>query len=121
MKFYGAFQKVVFRDAHREVVGWYMYYLNPGGTSTVFQFVARKSSVNEILDHLFDHAWRHGAVTLSGRLEPQFMQELSDKYCFFSRVGAWMLIHSNNTELLHVIQRGDAFLTGLEGEWCLLF
>ncbi len=121
MKVYGAFKKLLVRDSHREVIGWFMYYLKPGGTSTVFQYVARKNAINEVLDCLFNHAWRHGAAAITGRLYPRYMQELSDKRCYFNRNTGWVLIHSNNDELLNIIQRGDIFLTGLEGEWSLLF
>ncbi|MCI0336809.1 MAG: hypothetical protein L0226_04490 [Acidobacteria bacterium] len=121
IKLYGSFKKVLVRNARCEVIGWYIYYLNPGELSWVLQFAARKESVSVILDHLFCHARLHGAVAVTGRLYPRYMQELSDKHCFFSRIGGWVLIHSNDNELIHVIQRGDAFLTGLEGEWCLLF
>jgi hypothetical protein len=31
------------------------------------------------------------------------------------------LVHSRNEDLLHAIQRGDAFMSHLEGEWALLF
>jgi len=121
MKHYGDLVKVLVRDSRREVVGWFMYYLKPGGTSTVFQFVARKGAINEILDSLFNHARRHGSAAINGRLYPNYMQELSDKYCYFDRNCSWVLVHSNNDELLNVIHRGDAFLTGLEGECSLLF
>ncbi len=121
MKHFGDFKKVLVRDSRREVVGWFMYYLKPGSTSTVLQFVARKDAAGEILDCLFNHARRHGAATITGRLYPRYMQELSDKRCYFHRDGSWVLVHSNNDELLNVIHRGDAFLTGLEGEWSLLF
>lgn len=121
MRSYGALQKVLVRDAKREVAGWYMYYLNPGGTSTVLQIAGKKHSINDILDHLFDHARRRGVTALFGRIEPRFMREMSDKHCYFNCEGGWTLIHSNNNELLHVIQRGNAFLTNLEGEWCLVF
>jgi hypothetical protein len=30
-----------------------------------------------------------------------------------------MLIQSKNAEILNAIHRGDAFLTQLEGEWCI--
>ena len=121
MKLFGDFKKVLVRDSRREIVGWFMYYLKPGGTSAVFQFVARKNATNEILDYLFNHAWRHGSAAITGRLYPRYMHELSDKRCYFHRDGSWVLVHSNNDELLNVIHRGDAFLTGLEGESCLLF
>jgi len=33
----------------------------------------------------------------------------------------WTLVHSQKPELLDGIHRGDAFLTRLEGEWCMRF
>ena len=121
MRLFGDFKTALVRDYSRKVIGWFMYYLKPGGVGTVFQFVARRGAINEILDSLFNHAWRSGASSITGRLYPRYMQELSDRRCYFHRDGAWVLVHSNNDELLDVIQRGDAFLTGLEGESCLLF
>jgi hypothetical protein len=121
MKYYGHLQKVLVRNAKREVIGWFMYYLNRGGTGTVLQIAARKGEVVEILDHLFGHARRNGVIDLSGRIEPRFMREFSDKHCLFRSVGAMFLVHSRNNDLLHAIQRGDAFMSHLEGEWTLLF
>ena len=121
MKYFGDFKKVLVRDSRREIVGWFMYYLKPGGTSVVFQFVARKNATKEILDCLFNHALRHGSAAITGRLYPRYMHELSEKRCYFHRNGSWVLVHSNNDELLNIIHRGDAFLTSLEGECCLLF
>jgi hypothetical protein len=121
MKYYGHLQKVLVRNAKRETIGWYMYYLNGGGLATVLQIAARKGTVVEILDQLFSHARKKGAVALSGRIEPRFMREFSEKHCFFRSVGAMFLVHSRNEDLLHAIQRGDAFMSHLEGEWTLLF
>jgi len=121
MKSSGDFKKVLVRDSSRELVGWFMYYLKPGGTSVVFQFVARKNAANDIIDCLFDHARRHRSAAITGRLYPRYMHELSEKRCYFHRNGSWALVHSNNNELLNIIHRGDAFLTGLEGESCFLF
>jgi hypothetical protein len=118
---FGTLQSVLVRDQSGKVMGWYLYYLKSGETSTVIQIVARENSINEILDHLFEHARRRGATALIGRLEAQYIQELSDKYCWFDRFSGWTLIHSKNSEVLHAIQRGDAFLSRLEGEWCLQF
>jgi hypothetical protein len=121
MKYYGHLQKVSVRNAKKEMIGWFMYYLNRGGMGTVLQIAARKGTVAEILDQLFDHARRNGVVALSGRIEPRFMRELSEKHCFFRSVGALFLVHSRHDDLLHAIQRGDAFMSHLEGEWTLLF
>lgn len=74
-----------------------------------------------MLNHLIYNASQKGVMALSGRMEPHFIEALSDKYCLFHGRGFWTLIHSKKPELLRAIHCGDAFLTRLEGEWCLRF
>jgi hypothetical protein len=121
MKYFGHLQKVLVRNDKNEIRGWFIYYLKNGELGTVVQLAARKGAVEEILDHLFCHARRNGATAISGRVEPRYMRELSEKHCYSRSVGAMFLVHSRNHELLHAIQRGDAFMSELEGEWTLLF
>ncbi len=114
----GTFQKVAVRNAAREIIGWYLYYLNPGGVSEVVQIAATPQAIHAVLDHLFYHAWRRGAAAVSGQLDPAFFHALSNHYCLFHHCnGAWLLMHARDAMLLQAIDRGDAFLTRLEGEW----
>jgi len=115
----GVLRKIALRDADDELVGWYLYELSADGLGEVLQIVGRKKSFGDVLDHLFYHGWRNGAISLSGRLDPKFAQEFSDKYCFFNCGGPWTLTHSRNPEILQAIYQGDLFLTRLEGEWCV--
>lgn len=117
----GALRKLAIRNSKRKVIGWYLYYLNPGGVSRVVQLVAKKNSIGEVLDHLFYDAWLNGSVAVSGRLEPPFMQAFSDKYCHFNCGQPWMLIHSHNPDILRAFHYGDALLSSLEGEMCMRF
>ena len=73
-----------------------------------------------VLNHLFDHAKRHGVTALFGWAPPKYMQELADQHCFF-RLGAWTLVHSRNEELVQLFHRGDAAVSRLDGEWFLHF
>jgi hypothetical protein len=115
----GALRKIALRDANDELVGWYLYQLSLDGLGEVLQVVGRKKSFGDVLDHLFLHGWQNGAIALSGRLDPKFAQEFSDRYCFFNCGGPWTLTHSRNPEVLRAIYQGDLFLTRLEGEWCV--
>jgi hypothetical protein len=117
----GALRKLAIHNSKREVIGWYLYYLNPGGVSQVVQLVAKKNSIGDVLDHLFYDAWLNGSVAVSGRLEPPFMQTFSDKYCHFNCGQPWMLIHSHNPDILRAFHYGDALLSPLEGEMCMRF
>jgi hypothetical protein len=115
----GELRKIALRKADGELVGWYLYELSADGLGEVLQIVGRKKSFGEVLDHLFYHGWRNGAIALSGRLDPKFAQEFSDKYCFFNCGGPWTLTHSRDPEVLQAIYQGDLFLTRLEGEWSM--
>jgi hypothetical protein len=115
---HGTLQKRVLRDTDRRVLGWYLYYRNPGGVGEVLQVAAEKGATGDVLDSLFYDAWQHGVTSLRGRIEPRLRQALAGKDCRFHR-GHWLLVHTKSPELLQVIQRGEALFTRLDGEWCL--
>ena len=116
----GLFRRVGLRDGAGDLLGWYLYFLNPGGISEVVQIGARKMFLDDVLDHLFYHARRGGALAVSGQLDPSAFQSLAAKGSVFHHDGAsWFLIHSRNPAVLAAIHRTDAFLTRLEGEWCI--
>ena len=85
----------------------------------MLQIAATPSSVHDVLDHLFYQAWRQGALAVTGRLEPRFLQALSDKYCLFHRRGPWMLVSAKKPRLVQSFLNGDAFFSRFDGEWCL--
>ena len=118
-KAFGDLRKAVVRDKDRKPIGWYLYYVSPGAVGEVVQIGCDSSSVEKVLDNLFFDAWRQGLTGLLGRFEPQFMQELTAKSCFFLRQGSWTLIHSKQAELLELFQSGSAFFSRLDGEWPL--
>lgn len=116
-KCHGRLRKALVRNDGGKVVGWYLYYLNPNGISQVLQLVATKNSIRRVLDQLYFHAWQLGSYAISGRMDPEFATDFSEERCLFSFKGPRMLVHSKRADLREAIQRGDAFLTRLEGEW----
>lgn len=116
----GRFEKVAVRDGSGTLVGWYLFYLNPGGISEVVQVGAMRGFMGDVVDHLFERAYRGGAVAVSGQMDPAAFQALAARRCVFHHDGiSWFLVHSRDPEVLEAIHRGDAFLTRLEGEWCI--
>jgi hypothetical protein len=118
---YGNLRQIVLRDEKEKIIGWYIYGLNPGGIGEVLQIGAESTSVGKVLDHLFHEAWREQMIALHGRLEPQFMQEFTQRSSFFLRNGSWTLAHSRKPELLGPIFSGNAFFSRLDGEGCLRY
>jgi hypothetical protein len=116
---FGDLRKAIVRDKDGKIVGWYIYSIAPGAVGEVLQLGAASPSMGIVLDHLFYDGWKHGLVGIHGRMEPQFMQELTSKSCFFLRHGSWTLVNSNRPQLLNLFQSGSAFFSRLDGEWSL--
>jgi hypothetical protein len=119
---HGDFYRVLVRNSQREAVGWYLYSLMPGGIGSVVQMGARPDSSEMVFDHLCRHAKEHGAIAVSGQVDPAFFHTLAARDCVFHHDGgSSFLIHSRNPEIMQAIHRGDAFLSRLEGEWWVNF
>jgi hypothetical protein len=117
----GPFRKGIVRNRNNQIIGWYIYFAKRGGLGEVLQIGAENNSQGQVLDQLFFDAWQHGVAALTGRLEPEFLDELRKKHCLMHHRGYWTLVHSTNGDALQAVCSGDAFLTRLEGEWCLHF
>ena len=117
---HGDLRKGIVRGAKGEIIGWYLYYVKPGGVAQVLQFGGKTQSIAQVLSQLFYKAWRQGAVAVSGQMEPQFALELSRNRCRFSWPGS-VVVHSPNRAILDSICRGDAALTRVDGEWWMRF
>ena len=115
----GALRKVVLRDESQKIVGWYIYYVKPGAVGEVVQVGGGLKLTKDILDHLFWDALEHGVIGLHGVVDSRRTPDFSDKGCFFTCRGGWALAHSRDPEMMKLLERGDAFFTRLDGEWCL--
>jgi len=112
-------RKIILRDDNQEIIGWYVYYLKPGGVAQAVQVGGGRKSTKHVLDHLFYDAWKNGAIAVHGLLQSGLMPEYWESKCFFSNHRGWTLAYSRNPELVELLNRGDAFLSRLDGEWCL--
>jgi hypothetical protein len=119
--FYGALHARAVLDSGRRLLGWYLYYVRPGGVSEVVQIAARNGSFDRVLQRLLADAWRHGAAAVRGRLDPRYIRDLSARHCWFRQDGGSTLVHSRHADVMAAIERGRAFFSRLEGEWWLRF
>jgi hypothetical protein len=115
----GRLRKIAVRDEHDQIVGWYMYYVKPGSIGEVVQVGGDKKFTKDVLEHLFYDAWEQGVIGLHGVVDRRSMADFSDRGCIFTCRGGWTVSFSRNPKLLDVLESGDAFLTRLDGEWCL--
>ncbi len=116
----GSLHAAVVKDGDR-IVGWYVYHLERDQMATVLQIAAEADAVRTVLDQLFCQACHHGAIAVTGRAEPRYLQALSDSYCCFHRRGPWVLLNARQPALLRSFETGAAWFSRLDGEWCLGF
>jgi hypothetical protein len=114
-------RKILLRDQAGKIVGWYIYSATPGGLGEVVQISGDRRYIKNILDHLFHDAWNNDVTALRGIVDRHAMPDFSEKNCFFTCRGGWMVAHSNNPDFLGKLNENDAFLSRLDGEWCLAF
>jgi hypothetical protein len=115
----GILRKVVLRDDSQKIVGWYIYYVKQGSVGEVVQIGGDQKLTKEILGHLFYDAWEQQVIALHGVAEMRRVPQFSDMGCFFTCRGGWTVTRSSQPEVLAILERGHAFLSRLDGEWCL--
>ncbi|HJU44107.1 MAG TPA: GNAT family N-acetyltransferase [Vicinamibacterales bacterium] len=104
---------------HDQLIGWYLYYAKRGDVGEVVQLAATAGAFDVVLQRLLADAWGFGATAVRGRIDPRYLDELSNRHCWFGREGTWTLFHSRHPDVVAAIQQGEAFLSRLEGEWWL--
>jgi hypothetical protein len=115
----GTLRKIVLRNDSQQIIGWYIYYVKPGSVGEVVQIGGDQKSTREILGHLFYDAWEHHVIGLHGVVDMRRVPHFSDVDCLFTCRGGWTVTRSRQPEMLSILERGDAFLSRLDGEWCL--
>ncbi len=118
---HGKFRARAVFDDKRQRAGWFLYYVQPGDIAEVLQLMANDRSFDGVVRQLLADAWRHGATAVRGRLDPAHAQKLSGRHYWLRREGSWTLVHSRHADIVSTIERGDADLSRLDGEWWLRF
>jgi hypothetical protein len=103
------------------VAGWYLYLANRDGTGDVVQVVAARDRNADVLQALFHDARDQGLVAVTGRGDFGIVAALDQRRARVRRDGPSMLVQSRRPEIMDAIQRGDALLSRLEGEWWMTF
>lgn len=112
----GRLYKIAVRTPSGRPLGWYVYFLRAGGAAEVLQIGGKDEALREVVDHLFEHARRRGAVSVTGPMDARLVGALSEKHCAFQRPrNTWALFHARDGRIAEAIHAGDAFLSRLEG------
>lgn len=103
------------------LVGWHLYYPNPGKWAQVLQVMARPGQTRAVLEHLLADAYHRGSVAMVGRVHPQQMSDLVALKCVFLNKNTFTQVRTADEEIRDALLRGEGLLTRLEGEWWTRF
>ena len=117
----GEMRSAVLWDQTGAMLGWYVYYADGGGMGRVVHLVARRGGRDQVLQELFARGWEEGLRGFAGRLEPAMLHHAGRAGMVCHREGPRMLVQSSRDDIIEAVERGDAFLSGLEGEGLLSF
>lgn len=107
---------VLVKSPSGEPLGWHISQMTDTRIVRVSQIVARPKTFETVLDHLLHQSAERGAVAVSGRIIPRFLQAFTDRHCLIRRRGTHTLIHSPDQNLLDSFATGRAFLSLFESE-----
>ena len=111
----GPLTRRLVRSRTGKILGWFVYYRSRNATGRVLQLVELGNSFEPLFDSLLHDASQHGLSALWGRAEPGQNKLLTRKRCLF-RGTPWVLVHSQQQEIVDCFQRADALFTGFDGE-----
>ncbi len=96
-------------DATQHVLGWYLHYAAAGAVSELVHIGARKGAFDAVLRRLLRDAWRQGAVAVRGRLDPAYLEALSERHCWLRREDPWTLVHARDPGTGGFLRAGNRF------------
>lgn len=112
----GEFRARLVRTDQGAPVGWFVYYLNRGGVSRVYNIEARAPHMGGILETLFLEADRDGAGALIGRMEPRLRSDLRRLGTLVYNGGSLLMAHSRDGTLVDDAELGRLAFSRLQGE-----
>lgn len=103
-------------DKSGRLAGAYVYYLEPHGFAQVLHVLPAKGMAEPVLDILLADAAERGAVAIGGRAQAALLGPLIDRHAVLS--GEYRCVFgTSDAAVLDAVQRGDAVVGGLVGEF----
>ncbi|WP_420412577.1 hypothetical protein [Roseibium sp.] len=86
------------------------------GILRILQMLAIPKAEAQVLDAVLTYANELGAVSVSGRVQPNFLPEMLGRRIFLSNHNA-TVVHSRNSDIVNAFKQGNGFANGLVGEY----
>jgi hypothetical protein len=116
---YGPLRQRAVRDGNGQLRGWFMYYYDQqGGLARVLQWGAIGRTYDLVIKSLLHDAWQRGASGVEAQVLPGSAAALREHDAAIVYSTPYFVAHTTRCDLaMRALQRDDAFLSRLEGEW----
>ena len=112
----GALRFCAIKDRTGSPGGFFCYYTRPNGIAEVLNIITKAGMEKHAVDAMLIHLQDEGHIAAQGRVDPRYLNALSQQSIMFFRLKANVCVATANVEMLNAIQRGDIFIGGLAGE-----
>ncbi len=112
----GALRFCAINDRTGSPGGFFCYYTRPNGIAEVLNIITKAGMEKHAVDAMLIHLQDEGHIAAQGRVDPRYLNALSQQSIMFFRLKANVCVATANVEMLNAIQRGDIFIGGLAGE-----
>lgn len=106
-------------DSHGEAIGFFLMVTQPGATATVLQIGAAAGEQEAVLTAITQRADESRCAIIRGRLQPEYLPTLAKWPNALGQGDPSVMAISQDPEMIECIRQGRAWMTHLEGEWCI--
>ena len=112
----GALRFCAINDRGGSPGGFFCYYRRPNGIAEILNIITKAGMEKHAVDAMLLHLQDEGHIAAQGRVDPRYLNALSQQSIMFFRLKANVCVATANADMLNAIQRGDIFIGGLAGE-----
>ncbi|WP_139973356.1 MULTISPECIES: hypothetical protein [Brucella/Ochrobactrum group] len=112
----GTLRFCVVNDHTGNPSGFFCYYVRANGIAEVLNILVKAGMEKHAVDAMLLHLQDEGHIAAQGRVDPRYLNALSQQSIMFFRLKANVCVATANTEMLNAVQRNDIFIGGLAGE-----
>jgi len=112
----GALRFCAINDRTGSPGGFFCYYRRSNGIAEILNIITKAGMEKHAVDAMLLHLQDEGHIAAQGRVDPRYLNALSQQSIMFFRLKANVCVATANADMLNAIQRGDIFIGGLAGE-----
>lgn len=113
----GVLHRIVVPGRGSAPVGAYVLAVRPGDTAEVLLMALRGDTGDRVLRDVLARASDAGCVAVAGQADLRLVTDLTDRRCLLHTARRELLVHARDPDVRRDVERGNAALGRLDGDW----